>query len=121
MSLEYTKSEIQLLNSMLTEKSLPTIGKQYTSPSILDKNNITLYNKTLDTETSLMLKEYEPYGEGRSFSIRLVRSSIYIYEFIFTLRHLNYFLYKTTLEEMPLFIDTFFMKDLANWRLLIAK
>jgi hypothetical protein len=120
----YTESEINLLCHSLKHeyddhlatdirRAICDIG----SPDPLLKERC-LHHKYLDTETSSVMGNYMHYGEGRSFVIFYNRLHL---DFEFWIRHLKHFLYKAELKEMPLMINTYFIKTLASWRLQIAK
>jgi len=76
----------------------------------------TIFNRYLPPG---MYQDQEPYGESIYFVIFHEHHSTL--HFNFCSRHLNNFLYRATLREMPLLINTYFIGTFAKWRLQIGK
>lgn len=120
--IEYTTREIDLLCNMVKEPMRIGIDQfrdiihqlieiQTTKESMLE---VPKFFINLGKE----FESIEPYGEGKYFVIFNENSTN---RFELWTRHLQNFLFKATLKEMPLLINTPFISKLAKWRLTIAK
>jgi hypothetical protein len=123
-SIAYTQAEIDLLCHSLKHEYDEYLADDLRR-AIRDIDNHEellkerrLHHKYMDIETSSVTGNYMLYGEGRSFVIFYNRLHL---DFEFWIRHLKHFLYKAELKDMPLMINTYFVKTLASWRLQIAK